>query len=127
MQADILFHDRRPAEAVAITDDAVRELSGLVAAASGPEKRRWDPVIMNVFHTHSAAVALAGDLKRAVIEARKAAAIAERLIDTSPDALGAIITYANILLSEDPEESEAILSRFQGIVLFGIIPASAST
>jgi hypothetical protein len=57
-------------------------------------------------------VALAGDVRRAVVEARKAASIAESLVKRSPDALDVIITYANILLCEAPEESESILERY---------------
>jgi hypothetical protein len=112
MKAQILFHDRRPVEAVAITDEAVRELDGLVAGAADGERQEWREVMMEVRHTHSAAVALAGDLQQAVAEARKAADIAEALLTTSPRALDTIITYANILLCEAPEESESLLERY---------------
>jgi hypothetical protein len=112
MKAGILFHDRRPAEAVAVTDDAVRELDVLVAGLTRRERQKWNNVIMEVHDTHSAAVALGGDLRRAVVEARKAAGIAETLIKKSPDALGVIITFANILLCEAPEESESVLERY---------------
>lgn len=48
---------------------------------------------------------------RAVSEARRAASIAETLVRTSSDALGVLITYANILLCEAPDQSEIILER----------------
>ncbi len=112
MKAQILFHDRRPGEAVAITDEAMAELDALVAGATEGEQQKWHEVMMEVRHTHSAAVALAGDLQRGVIEARKAADIAEALLETSPRALDTIITYANILLCEAPEESESLLERY---------------
>ena len=67
---------------------------------------------MEIRDTHGAAFAFAGDLPRAVAEARKAAAIAESLVASSPDALGVIITYANILLCESPRKSEGILERY---------------
>ena len=112
MKAGILYHDRKPAEAVAITDDAVRELKALVEGASSAERRKWTNVIMEVHHTHSVAVALVGDMTRAVVEARKAKEIAESLLKRSPQALDVIITYANILLCESPEESESVLQRY---------------
>jgi hypothetical protein len=110
MKAVILYHDRQPAEAVAITDDAVRELKSLTEGR--PDPRKWANSLMEVHHAYSVAVALAGDLPRAVAEARKAAAIAETVLETSPRALDVISTYANILLCESPEESEAILQRY---------------
>ena len=111
MKAGILFHDRRPAEAVAVTDAAVRDLEILVAGLTKRARQEWNEVIMNIYDSHSAAIALAGDLKRAVSVARKAADIAETVLTKSPDAVGVIITYANILLSQAPEESESILKR----------------
>lgn len=105
MKAEILFHDRRPAEAVAITDAAVKELRNF------PDDRQWRHIFMEMQHTHSAALAFAGDLKQAVSEARNAASIAENLMETSSDALGVLITYANILLCETPAESEVVLVR----------------
>jgi AAA ATPase domain len=113
MQAEILFHDRRPAEALAITSEAVAELNVMLAGASEDEWTRWRDVVMEVRDTHSAAVALAGDVRRAVVEARQAAHIAETLLETAPTrALRVIITYANILLCEAPKESEALLQRY---------------
>jgi hypothetical protein len=113
MHAEILFHDRRPAQALAITSEAVAELNVILAGASEDEWTRWRDVVMEVRDTHSAAVALAGDVRRAVVEARKAARIAETLVETSPRrALSVIITYANILLCEAPKESEALLQRY---------------
>jgi hypothetical protein len=111
LQAEILYHDRKPAEALDITDDAVRQLDLLLSGASDCECQNWSDVVMDVRNTHSVAVALTGDMKRAVVEARKAADIAETLLETLPRALDVIITYANILLCEAPEESELILQR----------------
>ena len=110
MKARILYHDRQPAEALAITEAAVRELY-LLAEPWLSESQKWCDVIMEVRHTHGVAIALAGDMGRAVAEAREAAAIAETLLDKSPQALDVIITYTNILLCEAPEESESILAR----------------
>ncbi|MGA9768464.1 MAG: AAA family ATPase [Blastocatellia bacterium] len=112
LKAGILYHARQPAEALAITDDAVKALNVLIADASNREQKKWREVIMEVSHTHSVAVALAGDLERAVVEARKAADIAETLLKESSQALEVIITYTNILLCESPEESELILQRY---------------
>jgi hypothetical protein len=112
MKAGILYHDRRPREAARVTEQAVRELDSLVSGLTDSERRRWDRVVMEVLDAHSDAIALSGDLRRAVIEARKAAAIAESLVEENPDAIDVIITYANILLCEAPEESELILTRY---------------
>lgn len=112
MKAVILYHDRQQAQALALTDDAVKELYALVEGTTPSERRKWSTSIMEVHHTHSVAVALAGDLRRAVVEARKAADIAETMLKTSPHALDVIITYANILLCEAPEESESLLERY---------------
>lgn len=111
MKIGILFHDRRPDEAVTVADAAVTELDLIVGGLSKHARQEWDEVRMDVYDSHSAAVALAGDLRRAVVEARKAADIASRLRKKSPDAVGVIITYANILLCESPEESELILKH----------------
>ncbi|HVT17872.1 MAG TPA: AAA family ATPase [Thermoanaerobaculia bacterium] len=111
MKAEILFHDRRPAEALAITQAAVDELASLMRTATASAEERWQPVLMEMQHTHSAALAFAGELKRAVVEARSAASIAEKLIGTSSEAVGVLITYANILLCEAPIESESVLER----------------
>lgn len=113
MKARILYHDRQPAEAVKLTRDMVMELTDLEEGTTGSERLKWKNVIMEVRHAHSVAVALSGNLKQAVIEARKAVDIAETLLNTSPTALDVIITYANILLCESPEESEAILQHYQ--------------
>jgi hypothetical protein len=115
MKARILYHDRQPAEALAITEGAVSELESL-ADPSFPESQKWSDVIMEVRHTHGVAIALAGDMRRAVAEAREAAAIAETLLDQSPQALDVIVTYANILLCEAPEESESILASHLELV-----------
>lgn len=112
MKARLLYRDRRPAEAVAITDDAVKELNAFVAAMTTGERHNWNDVIMEVYHAHSVTVALAGDIRRALVEGRKAADIAETLLTTSPHALDVIITYANILLSEAPEKTELLLQRY---------------
>jgi hypothetical protein len=112
MKAGILYHDRRPREAASVTEQAIRELDSLVVELTDSERRRWDGVVMEVLDAHSDAIALSGDLRRALIEARKAAAIAESLVEENPDAIDVIITYANILLCEAPEESELILTRY---------------
>ncbi|HEX7676531.1 MAG TPA: hypothetical protein VF713_00290, partial [Thermoanaerobaculia bacterium] len=112
MKAGILYHDRRPREAVVVTDQAVRELNNLVSDLAPGKRRHWDGVMMEVLDAHSDAIALSGDLRRAVIEARKAATIAESLVDENPNAIDVIITYANILLYEAPEESESVLDRY---------------
>ena len=105
MKARILYHDRRPVEALAITEDAIREVD-LLTKASASEEREWSDVIMEVRHAHGVAIALVGDMKRAVAEAREAATVAKTLLNRLPQALDVIITYANILLCEAPEESE---------------------
>ena len=94
-----------------MTDAAVSELEALVAGLNKRDRPEWNKVIMDVYDSHSAAIALAGDLKRAVVVARKAADIAGTMLTQSPDAVGVIITYANILLCQAPEESESILKR----------------
>ncbi len=109
LQAQILYHDRKPAEALEITDDAVRQLESLHTERLEREREAWRIVTMEVRNIHSVAVALAGDMPRAVEESRKAARIAEMFLETSPEALDVVITYANILLCEAPEESEAML------------------
>jgi len=111
MKARILYHNRRPAEALAITEEAIRELE-LLTKASPPDKRQWSDVIMEVRHTHGVAIALVGDMKRAVEEAREAADIAKTLLKRSPQALEVIITYTNILLCEAPQDSESILTHY---------------
>jgi hypothetical protein len=116
MRAGILFNDRRPAEAVAITDMSLKELRLLLEEDGVPKQNQWTQVLMEVQHTHSVALAVAGDLKRAVMEGRKAASIAETLLDVFPDALDVIITYANILLCEAPEQSELLLERYRSLV-----------
>jgi len=111
MKIGILFHDRRPDESVAVAEAAVAELDVFIEGLSSRARQEWDEVRMDIYDSHSAAVALAGDLKRAVVEARKAADIANKVRRKSADAVGVIITYANILLCEAPQESEAILKR----------------
>jgi hypothetical protein len=112
MKAGILFHDRQPQEALLVTELAVRELDSLMAHLPEEKRQRWNSVMMEVLDSHSAAIALSGDLRRAVIEARKAAAIAESLVNEYPDAVEVVITFANILLSEAPEDSESLLERY---------------
>jgi hypothetical protein len=111
MKAGILFHDRRPVEAVMVTEAAVTELEALLAGLSERALQKWNEVLMEIYDTHSAAIALSGDLKRAVTVARKAAEIAQMALTKSPDAIGVVITYANILLCQAPEQSESILKR----------------
>ncbi len=111
MKAEVLYHDRRPREAAVLTEQSVRELESYLAGLTESKRRRWDGVVMEMLDAHSDAVALSGDLRRAVVEARKAATIAESLVDADPHAIEVIITYANILLCEAPEESEMILTR----------------
>jgi hypothetical protein len=113
MKARILYHDRQPMEALAITEGAVNELRRLIEGVTASERQEWDTLFMEVQNTHSVAVALIGDMRRAVVEARRAADIAESLLDKSPQALEVIITYANILMCEAPEESEITLQRYQ--------------
>lgn len=122
MEAGILYHDRQPAEALAITEGAVHELQGIIAGVPLPERDQWSNVIMEVQHTHGVAVALVGDMKRAVQEARKAADIASAILRSFPRALDVVITYANILLCESPEESELILLRHQHFLSSHTIP-----
>jgi hypothetical protein len=111
MKARILYHDRQPAAALAITEDAIRELD-ILKGTSASEKRKWNDVLMEVRHTHGVALALVGDLRRAVIEARQAAAVAKTLMKSSSQALDVIITYTNILLCEAPKKSEKILTYY---------------
>jgi len=113
MKAGILFHDRLPAAAVGITENAIQELNLWVNRRFNAINTEWRRVTMEILETHSAAVALAGDMNRGVVEARKAAEIAKELLHTSPDALNVIITYANILLCEAPEESEVLLENYR--------------
>jgi hypothetical protein len=112
MKAGILFHDRQAGEAVVVTEQAVREVEQLITRLPAARRRSWNSVVMDVLDAHSAAIALSGDLRRAVVEARKAAAIAESLINEHPNALEVIITSSNILLCDAPEESESVLSRY---------------
>ena len=116
MKAGVLFHDRQPQAATIVTEEAVRDLEQLLVDL--PESRRspWNGVVMEVLDAHSAAIALSGDLPRAVVEARKAAALAEMLVEEHPNALDVIITSANILLCDAPHESESVLSRYADIV-----------
>ena len=112
MQAKMLYHGRQQAEAVSITSEAVGDLKAITCGLDAAEKVMWDSLIMKVRETHSTAIALSGDLTRAVEEARIAANLAISLIETDPDALDVIITSANILLCEAPQESESTLERY---------------
>lgn len=116
VKAGILFHDRQPRAATVITEEAVRDLEQLLTNLPESRRGQWNGVVMEVLDAHSAAIALAGDLPRAVAEARKAAVLAEALVDEHPNALEVIITTANILLCAAPNESESVLSRYAEIV-----------
>ena len=117
MKAKLLFHNRRPGESVAITESAVKELSLLMRGLDENEQSQedWRRFIVKIYHTHSAAGALAGDLNQATVEARRAARLAKSLVYIDQDALDVIITSCNILLAEAPTESEAELEYYKNL------------
>jgi AAA ATPase domain len=113
MQGRLRYRDRQPVEAASITAMAIQDLNAHLVSMRRNEREKWNEVIMEVRHAHSVTIALAGDIRQALTESREAARIAQTQLTKSAHAIDVIITYANILLSEAPNESESILQHYQ--------------
>jgi hypothetical protein len=107
-RSQILFNDRKPVEAAELASDAVRDIHGL-RSAGGFDGEAWEELEMEALHTEAVALAISGEIEPSLTTSAQAVEIAER----SPTVLArhVVSTYANILMSRDPDESEAILRR----------------
>ena len=105
LHAQVLFNDRRPAQAAEL---AARVVAGARArrkqASSDAE---WKPLEMEALFTESCAHALSGEFPLAVRCSSDAAAIAA--YSDSPLARKVVSTYGSMLLSADPIRGEAVL------------------
>jgi hypothetical protein len=107
LHAQLLFNDRRPAEAA---DIAERVIAGVrTYRARLPEDDGWEWLEMETLYTQSVAQAISGEFTAAVRSSEAAAEIAER--STSPRARMVVSTYGTIVSSEDPEKGVALLRQ----------------
>jgi tetratricopeptide (TPR) repeat protein len=107
-RSQILFNDRKPVEAAELAADAVGEIHSL-RSTGGFDGQAWEELEMEALHSQAVALAIAGDIEPSLATSAQAVEIAER--SSSVLARHVVSTYANILMSRDPEESEAILRR----------------
>lgn len=107
-QSQIFFNDRRPAAAADLAADAVRDIDA-IAMGDGLDGDVWERLRMEALHSEAVALAISGEIERSLRTSAKAVEIAR----SSPSSLSqhVISTYANILISRDPAESESILRR----------------
>jgi tetratricopeptide (TPR) repeat protein len=107
-RSQILFNDRKPVEAAELAADAVREIRGL-RSAGGFDGEAWEELEMEALHSQAVALAIAGEIEPSLATSAKAIELAAR--SSSVLARHVVSTYANILMSRDPEESATILRR----------------
>jgi hypothetical protein len=106
--SQILFNDRKPAQAAELASDAVRDIQGL-RSAGGVEGQAWEELEMEGLHSQAVALAIAGDIESSLVASAQAVEIADR--SSSVLAVHVISTYANILMSRDPKKSERLLRQ----------------
>jgi hypothetical protein len=107
-RSQILFNDRKPVEAAELSADAVGHIHSL-RSAGGFDEEAWEELEMEALHSQAVALAIAGEIDPSLVTSAQAVEIAER--SSSVLARHVVSTYANILMSRDPEESETILRR----------------
>jgi hypothetical protein len=107
-RSQILFNDRKPVEAAELAADAVGDIHGL-RSAGGFDGEAWEELEMEALHSQAVALAIAGEIEPSLVTSAQAVEIAER--SSTVLARHVVSTYANILMSRDPEQSETILRR----------------
>lgn len=106
--SQILFNDRKPVEAADLAGGAVRSIRG-VRSGKGFDDPAWEELEMEALHSEAVALAIAGDIEPSLTTSAEAVELARR--SSSVLAQHVISTYANILMSRDPETSESILRQ----------------
>ena len=107
--SQFLFNDRQAVRASEVAAHAVREIREGRLTASARGAVAWQALEMEALHAQSVALALSGEIERALQTSEQAVKIAR----TSSTALArqVISTYANILLAREPAASQAILRQ----------------
>jgi hypothetical protein len=107
--SQFLFNDRQAVRASEVAAHAVREIGEGRLTASARDAVAWQALEMEALHAQSVALALSGEIERALQTSERAVKIAR----TSSTVLArhVISTYANILLAREPAASEAILRQ----------------
>ena len=107
-RSQILFNDRKPVEAAELAANVVRDIRGQ-RSAEELDEGAWEELEMEALHSKAVALAISGEIEPSLTTSAQAVEIAKH----SPSALArhVVSTFANILMSRDPEKSEAILRR----------------
>lgn len=107
LRSQILFNDQRPAQAAKLAARAVRKVEALRSDRPSEDDTAREALEMEALHSQAVALALSGEIGKALRTSELAVGIARRSSSTLSQHV--ISTYANILLTKDPEESESIL------------------
>lgn len=107
-RSQILFNDRKPVEAAELAMGAVRSIRS-VRSGKGFDRPAWEELEMEALHSEAVALAISGDIEPSLTTSAEAVELARR--SSSVLAQHVISTYANILMSRDPETSESILRQ----------------
>ncbi len=110
-QVRLLMNDSRPAQAAELAQSVSAELDLRRSAGALPQAEAWRSMEIDLRHTHSVALALAGDLEQALAVGERAAEMAASTFPPTEAALDVVSTYANILIAKDPARAEALLRQ----------------
>jgi hypothetical protein len=105
LEAQLLFNNRRPAEAADIAGRVVASVRAQKARSS--EAADWAPLEMEALYTQSVAQAISGEFAPAVLSSADAAEIADT--SDAPLSRKVLSTYGTILIPKDPSLGESIL------------------
>jgi hypothetical protein len=107
LHAQVLFNDRRPAEAAVVAGWVVDRVRAFTETSL--DEDAWESLEMEALYTLSCAQALSGDFGSAV----QSSAAASKIATGSSFALARKIvsTYGTMLLSEDPHAGEVVLRK----------------
>jgi len=109
LYSELLFNEGEPDRAAAVAADVVRDVVALRPdeAESEAEAEEWDALQMEGHYALAVALALSGEIEKALQSSREAVDIAKPYRSTLASTVRS--THANILLAEDPQESEKLL------------------
>lgn len=107
-RSQILFNDRKPVEAAELAAGALRNIRG-VRSGKGFDGPVWEELEMEALHSEAVALAISGEIEPSLTTSAEAVELARR--SSSMLARHVVSTYANILMSRDPESSESILRQ----------------